>query len=449
MFPLSETTLLMLLVVAYFLLVLWYGLRGNHQASEGASFLTANQSVSWLFCALSLVSTIIGGSATLGVGTLAQKTGTAAFWWLGVGAIGLLIHGWVIVPKIRRMKAITLPEVVYEFAGSVSERYAALIIATSWVAITAAQFVALYALLRSLGGDLWGQALYWMTVAGILLHTVLGGQRGVIRTDVIQAIMLLVGFSAAAIWLFVAQPERVAAVEWQFFTAHFGLWDWVSLMLLVGVTYVIGPDMFSRTFSARDVKSARIAAWSAAPMLVWFALVITLLAVTNLGAKQPIGDWLGAASPLPFILKAMLSLGLISALCGSADTVLLSAAGIFERDILKSNSARNIQIIVLIVGIAASLMVYVQGNIIKLLLTGYALFVPGVAIPLLVSILLPKRTMNHALWLLGAVAGGVCGIVANLYALTWLTYVGMATSALLVIAAWCFSPAKKLQESTL
>ena len=104
MFNLSETTILTILVSAYFLFVLWYGLRGTHQTHEGKDFLTANQNVGWLFCALSLVSTIIGGSATLGMGTLAQKTGTAAFWWLGVGAIGLIIHGWLIVPKIRRMK---------------------------------------------------------------------------------------------------------------------------------------------------------------------------------------------------------------------------------------------------------------------------------------------------------------------------------------------------------
>ena len=80
MFNLSETTILTILVSAYFLFVLWYGLRGTHQTHEGKDFLTANQNVGWLFCALSLVSTIIGGSATLGMGTLAQKTGTAAFW---------------------------------------------------------------------------------------------------------------------------------------------------------------------------------------------------------------------------------------------------------------------------------------------------------------------------------------------------------------------------------
>jgi len=95
--------------------------------------------------------------------------------------------------------------------------------------------VALYALLVSLAGDVTGQVLYWITVAGVLLHTIIGGQRGVIRTDVIQAVMLLVGFSAAAVWLFVAQPERVAAVEWQFFTEKFGFLDWASLMLLVGM----------------------------------------------------------------------------------------------------------------------------------------------------------------------------------------------------------------------
>gem|GEM_PF-3991320 len=53
------------------------------KTENAASFLTAGASAGTLLCALSLVSTIIGGSATLGIGTLAQKIGAAAFWWLG------------------------------------------------------------------------------------------------------------------------------------------------------------------------------------------------------------------------------------------------------------------------------------------------------------------------------------------------------------------------------
>ena len=429
----TDTTLLAVFVLIYFALVLWFGMKGTHRSTDAAAYLTANRSMGTVFCTLSLVSTIIGGSATLGIGSLAQKNGTAAFWWLGVGAAGLLIHAWLLVPRIRRMQAVTLPEVVGEIAGAPAERWSAFIIATSWVAITAAQFVALYALLGSLAGPVTGQILYWVTVAGILIHTVAGGQRGVIRTDVVQALVLLIGFICTFVWLLGTESARMSSVEWQFFTPAFGLEDWVKMMLLVGITYVIGPDMFSRTFSAKDTATARFAAVAAAPLLVLFSVIITLMAVMNLGAKQPVGDWLSAASPLPFILKAMLSLGLISALCGSADTVLLSAGGIFSRDILRRNDTRCVQRLVLLIGVVSALLVYVQGNIIKLLLSGYALFVPGVAVPLLVSLLFSDYRFNRLCWTAGAVAGGLCGIAAGFFMAPWLTYAGMAVSALGVV----------------
>lgn len=58
-----------------------------------------------------------------------------------------------------------------------------------------------------------------------------------------------------------------------------------------------------------------------------------MLALLNIKAEQPISDWLAVGSPLPAAAAAALSMGLISALAGSADTILLSAAGIIEKDL--------------------------------------------------------------------------------------------------------------------
>ena len=97
---------LTLLVLVYLAGVLWFGLSGAKHAENSRTFLTNGGTTGVLFCALSLVSTILGGSATLGMGSLAQKTGTAAFWWLGVGAVGLLLHGLIAAPKIRALPAV-------------------------------------------------------------------------------------------------------------------------------------------------------------------------------------------------------------------------------------------------------------------------------------------------------------------------------------------------------
>ena len=112
---------LTLLVLAYLAALLWFGIRGGTRERELNAFLTAGGSAGALLCAFSLVSTIIGGSATLGMGALAQKVGPAAFWWLGVGAIGLFLHGLIIAPVIRKLPVVTLPDVLRHLAGPAAE----------------------------------------------------------------------------------------------------------------------------------------------------------------------------------------------------------------------------------------------------------------------------------------------------------------------------------------
>ena len=205
-------TLLTALLILYFAGLLWFGLRGTPQETTLSGLLTTGGTTGALFCALSLLSTIIGGSATLGVGTLAQKIGPAAFWWFGVGAIGLTIHGLFVAPIIRRSGALTLPHLLGQLAGPWAEKWAGLIIAVSWIAVTAAQFTALHTLLISVAGSKIAEVLYVLLVAGILLHTTLGGQRGVIRTDAVQTVLLLGGFAAAALWCVFERTDAVAAL---------------------------------------------------------------------------------------------------------------------------------------------------------------------------------------------------------------------------------------------
>lgn len=423
------------LVFLYLAVLSWYGLKGAFRRETLSEFLTTGGRTGVLLCALSLVSTIVGGSATLGLGGLAQKTGAAAFWWLGVGAVGLFIHGWLIVPKIRSLSAVTLPEVAGAIAGKGAERWAGGIIAASWVAVAAAQFVALHALLLTLADAKTAEFLYVVIAAAVLIHTLAGGQRAVIRTDAIQTVLLLGGFAAAAGWLLVTRASDVALIDWVPFNERFGFLDWAKMMLLVGITYVIGPDMFSRTFSAKNAQTARRAAWLAAPALLFFGAAITLMALMNVEAAQPVAGWLAESSGLPWILRAALALGLVSALCGSADTVLLSACGILERNLIGGDSTRTVRLLVALVGGLAALTVYFSGDIIALLLTAYSFFVPGVAVPLLVALLGDVRPLNAKVWLTGAVIGGLGGLAGNLTGEALFTFLGIAVSALFAVAS--------------
>ena len=436
-------TLLTFLLLLYFAGLLWFGLRGSPKETSLSGLLTTGGTTGALFCALSLVSTIIGGSATLGVGSLAQKIGPAAFWWFGVGAIGVTIHGLCVAPIIRRSGALTLPHLLGQLAGPWAEKWAGLIIAVAWITVTAAQFTALHTLLTSVSGGTTAEVLYILLVAGILFHTTVGGQRGVIRTDAVQTVLLLGGFAAAAIWCVSAYPDAASALPRLPLDSRFGFSDWLQLLLLVGITYVIGPDMFSRSFSAENGAAARRAALTAAPVLVIFGAVITLLALMNLDARQPIADWLAADSPMPGVIAAVLAVALVSALSGSADTVLLSAAGIIEKDLFGQNRVAAVRLWTVVIGLASASCAWISGNIIRWLLTGYSFFVPGIAVPMLLLVLGKLRKAEPRIWLTGAVAGGLCGLIGSLTGVSLWSFAGVAIAFLgALVAVLRYSPNK-------
>ena len=66
---------------------------------------------------LSLLGTIVGASATIGVADRVFQIGFSAFWWLGVGAIGLFLQGCFLSERIRDLNANTLPDIAHKTVG--------------------------------------------------------------------------------------------------------------------------------------------------------------------------------------------------------------------------------------------------------------------------------------------------------------------------------------------
>lgn len=427
-------------VALYAAAILAAGLLGVRRNESFRDFVTAGAKAGPWLCAFSLVSTIIGSSATIGIGKLALDKGAGAFWWIGVGVVGLFLHGLWVAPRIRAMKALTLPHVVEMLAGRGAAKLSSLIIVVSWIAIVAAQFVALKAVLTSLAPE-YGAVLYAVSVAVILFHTVLSGQRGVLYTDFLQTILLIGGFGAAFAWVLVNEPARVAAVDWIPFNSRFGFGDWLQLLLLVGFAYVVGPDMFSRTLAAKNEKTARRASWIASPMLFLFGIVITLLALTNLSAASPVADWLSEASPLSTALKAVLAIGLVSALSGSVDTVLFSSGAILEHTLIGRSNVLRLRFLLAAIGLLGVFMAEAYSNIIGLLISAYAFFIPGVAVPLFV-VLMSGRTIAPKAWFAASIAGGLLGL-AKFWAPApwnaWTPLIGMAVSGLIAWGAIALS----------
>ena len=402
-------------------------------------FIAAGQKCGALTVFLTLMATILGASATLGVAAKAETLGFPAAWWLFSGAVGLALQGFVLSARIRESGARTLPELAGLKVGPAAQRLVAAVIGVSWPAVVAAQLVAFASLWKAIAGT-GGMLLPVIVCAAVVvLYTLAGGQRAVVRTDGPQMIILTAGFCGLFLWVFTGRcgGEAVPAAAIRLFSPDFGPREAVLSIFTVGGAYFLGPDIASRSLVARDGHTARRAALAAAPALFVFGAAIALAGMwagaNAPGAGNPI---LRIAAHLPIALRICLAAGLFCAILSSVDTCLMNAAAIVAGDLFGARSVRATRIAVGVVGLAATALAIVGGDIIGILLKAYSVYTPGVVCPLAVAVIAGRA--ERRLWLAAVAIGGLCGLAGALVPrFDVLPAVGMALSLALAMIASC------------
>lgn len=432
-------------LVVYAVFMLSLGLYHARRIGNFREYVVAGGRQGGGVIALSLLASIVGGSATLGIADLTLKLGFPAFWWLGVGSVGLLLQAWLLSTRVRGLGACTLPDVASITVGGEARTLTALIIAVAWTGIVAAQFTALSQIFAALTGLTDTRALLIGVSLVVVAYTAAGGQLSVLRTDALQFALVFGGVAAA--WAFVyfglgdgtfSLARAWAGVEP--LNGRFGWTDLASLFFLVGTTYFIGPDIFSRNLSARDGATARRSTLLAAGGLFVFALL--MVSVSLWTGAHGVGG--GGVNPLVALIRdclpapvgLLLGLGLISALVSSADTCLMSAAAILEHDLLLRDNMGRTRGFVLLIGLVSLGIALLKSDVISLLMAAYSVYAPGVVVPLFVAIMAHgRRPLCRPLWLAGVAGGGLCGFLAGVLGMPSLPLIGMGVSAVLAAAA--------------
>jgi SSS family solute:Na+ symporter len=277
----------------------------------------------------------------------------------------------------------------------------------------------------------FGAPTLWVLLfTGVLvLYAVAGGQKAVIRTDVVQAVAILAGLSAALIYVgsLVGVPGDWAAglpagsLDFPV-SAAFGWSDVATMLVLVGSVYLVGPDIYTRLLSARDTRTAQIATLSTAVLVIPVAFVVVGLGMAarllapGLAPEQALPWLVGHA--LPPAVGVMLLTGLIAALMSSADTTLLGQAVILADDVIARafpmDEKRVVAVakycVVALAACAVLLALSFQG-VISSLLFAYSVFTSGVVGPMLLGLLRGSKRPDGASALAGMCVGGACGLV--------------------------------------
>jgi SSS family solute:Na+ symporter len=420
----------LIIIVGYFVIMLYVGWRSRLQSAE--CYWVAERRYPTARITLSLVATIFGASSTMGIIGLGYSRGLTGAWWSLVGGIALIPFALILASRVRRLEVYTLPDILKNAYGERVAIPAGLMIVVAWCGVISAQLIAAGRLLEGLF-SLDSQLALIMVAVVFILYTYWGGQLSVIRTDFWQFLLFMGGLVIAMLFLVASQGsistlwKNIPAEHLSFpVSTSFGWYEvLVFYPLIVGLPYLVGPDIYSRVLCAQDDQVARISAFQAALIVIPLSFLLALFGLTakaqfpGIPAETALPHTLNALIPMG--LKGLIAAGFLGAIMSSADTCLISASTIMTLNVIRpfrkasqESHLKITRVAVLVVGLVAWLIASQQKGIISSLLLGYTVFVGGIVIPTLATFVRErfKITSQGALW--AVVLGGGSAILGKL-----------------------------------
>src|SRR5438067_2100752 len=184
----------LIVIAGYFLVLLGIGYwAARREKNVSADYFLASRDVGWFAVGASLFASNIGSEHLVGLAGTGAASGLAVghFEWLA--CLILLLLGWLFTPFYLRSGVYTMPEFLERRFNPAARTY------FTWVSVIGYVLtkisVTLYAggvVIRAVTGwDFYTAAIVLIVVTG--LYTIFGGLRAVVYTEVLQAIVLILG----------------------------------------------------------------------------------------------------------------------------------------------------------------------------------------------------------------------------------------------------------------
>ncbi len=433
-------------IAIYFTAVLAIGVFSAFKIKSPGDYYVAGKKAGLIPVSGSLLATILGGSAILGTIELSREIGWAALWFLFSAAVGLAF----LIPlskRVNRFGNYTLPEMLGLFYGKKAETISSAIIPVAWLGIIAAQIIAAAKIVSGLSFIDYNSAAI---VSGIvfIIYTLLGGQLSILKTDALQAVLIITGLTA----LIFFSLQRIPTTSFEKFSFHalfnssFTAFDLLVLLLTYSVTFVVGPDIYSRLFCAKDEKTATQSILTVALILIPVSFALTYLGIVS---QQTGGTGIisFAEHLLPGWAYGLFIAALLSAVMSSADTTLLTSSMIINElvsgNLKGSDSMRKTRIIIVIMGALSIVIALFVTSVIQSLLFALAFFSGAFVIPTLAGLLNIKTNKKRVV--AAIIFGGLIALAGEIINSYYNEIVGNST----IIAAYfiniliLFTPSKK------
>ncbi len=314
--------------------------------SEARDYLLAGRTLTLPAFVATLVTTWYGG--ILGVGEYGWSYGIST--WLVFGVpyyLSAVIFGVWLAPKLRRSGAITIPDLLRTAYGDGAAWTGAA--AVFALAVPVSYVLMLANLLASVTGWPIPLALVIGT-AFSALYVGISGFKAVVRTDVLQMVLMFGGF--ALIVPFAVHAAGGLNTMWQALPASHRSWDgglgWqsVAVWYLIALQTIVEPSFYQRVFAARTPQTARRGVLISVALWIVFDALTTTAGLTARVLLPELANPINAfpalaEAVLPPVLAAVFMVGLFATVMSTLDSYLFIAASTIGHDLWQRGNEKT------------------------------------------------------------------------------------------------------------
>ncbi|UCH61706.1 MAG: sodium:solute symporter family protein [Fidelibacterota bacterium] len=411
--------------------LLYLGLRSRlSPAARLDHYLLGGRRLTLVPFVATLVSTWYGG--ILGVGEFTYLNGVVNLLVFGLPYyIFAILYALFFAARIRRGDALTIPERFRQNFGPRSARFSAVLV---FLLTTPAPYLLMLGVMLNflLGLDLWVTILLGTIFSTIYLWR--GGFQAVVRTDLLQFILMFVGF---AVLLSLLLGEESLVHMWRELPAghrdwrgaeHLS-WQVILVWFLIASWTFVDPGFYQRCAAARTGRTAA----RGIIISVGFWLVFDLLTTaTGLYAVIRLSDLTGSsagpvaaypllgAAVLPVGLRGFFFAALLAVIMSTVDSFVFISATTLGRDFALPDDAlasrrtaverRRIRWGIVASAVVGYFLAVSLPSVVELWYTLGMVLVPGLLLPILFTFY-PRITLSDkralTIGLVGVITAGI------------------------------------------
>ena len=269
----------------YLFILLWIGIRSARQVKSSADYTLAGRNIPWIIVMATTAATMIGGGASVGMVARVSEIGIAAALVTCAWHLQLIFTGLFIAPKLRGLNLITVGDFFHLKFGPLARELAVVNCVIFLLGALVAQMVAIGMVTNAVLGIDYGTALF-IGAAVTIFYSTVGGIRAVVKTDVLQFTILVVGIGTAAAILYFRNggfsEMFEAAAPGQFhITSQWPTTRVISLFFAFLLGEILVPPYTVRCFIAKDSRQAKWGVAGGGIFLLLFLPVSTFVLGTS------------------------------------------------------------------------------------------------------------------------------------------------------------------------